>query len=159
MRTNSTDTLERNQTTYTTRQSETPNPIKDPMVPEATMGNRRPWSAWQDWVNIGLGIYLVLAPLWTTGAPMGWFITLGILAIAAGLWAGSTASSSVAEYTQALIGAVTILSPLFGGYGAAFTATLTAWIVGLGLLVLAGSAMYQNRSGRSAYNPYDKAEA
>jgi hypothetical protein len=90
---------------------------------------------------------------------LGWFITLGILAIAAGIWAGSTASSSVAEYTQALIGAVTILSPLFGGYGAAFTATLTAWIVGLGLLVLAGSAMYQNRSGRSAYNPYDNAEA
>lgn len=152
---NSTDTLDRHETAYTAEGTGSTNTIKDPMVPEATVGERRPWAAWQDWVNIGLGIYVVLAPIWTAGAPVGWFVTLGVLAIAAGVWAGFTASSSVAEWTQMIIGTVLILSPLFGGYAAAITATWTAWIVGLALTIFAATAMYRNRSGRAETNPYD----
>jgi hypothetical protein len=148
--TNSTDTLERPRRSEQTTPTSTSSPLRDPFVPEATIGKRRPWSAWQDWVNIGLGAYLALAPLWTTGAPIGWFATLGVLAIAVGIWAGSTSSSTVAEWTQMIVGAIIILSPLFGNYGAAISATWTAWTVGALLIALAATAMHQNRSGRPA---------
>lgn len=154
-----TDIRGREKTTYTIDRTDSDTPSKDPLVPQALVGKRRPWTAWQDWVNVGLGAYLVLAPRWIADAPIGWFVTLGILAIAVGLWAGSTASSSVAEWSQMIVGVVTILSPLFGRYGAALSATWTAWIIGLALLVFAATAMHQNRSGRSHTNPYDNAQA
>ncbi len=146
---NSTSTLERPGSTRQKHDTDTSRPRRDRFVPEATVGNIRPWSAWQDWGNIGLGAYLALAPLWTAGAPIGWFVTLGVLAIAVGIWAASTASSTVAEWTQMVLGGVLILSPLFGNYGAAVTATWTAWVVGALLIAMAATAMHQNRSGRT----------
>lgn len=127
MTTNSADTLDR-----TTQ----PTPL---------YGERKPWRTWQDWVNIALGVYLVFAPIWTATAPTGWFITVGLLAIAAGLWATGTGSSSAAEWSQILIGIVLFLSPWFGGFAAATAGALTAWVIGAALAVLAGVAMHQNR--------------
>ena len=106
----------------------------------------RPWTPWQDWVNVALGAYLALAPLWTAGAPIGWFVTLGILAIAVGLWAAGTASSKPAEWVQIILGAVVFLSPWLGGFAAAAAAAWTAWIIGIALIVFAAVAMSQNNT-------------
>lgn len=142
-------------TTFTVTKTDSPGALKKPLVHEATVGNRRRWAAWQDWLSVALGAYLALSPLWIPNASFALFTTLGILAIAVAVWAGSTASSTLAEFVQMLLGAITILSGLFRGYGEGRTATLTAWMVGAGLIVLAAVAAYRNRSGRSTTNPHE----
>ena len=75
-----------------------PSTIHHPLVHEATIGNRRRWAAWQDWLSVLLGIYLALAYLWIPGAPTALWVTLGVLVTVASLWAGTTASSTLAEF-------------------------------------------------------------
>ncbi len=113
----------------------------------------RPWTAWQDWVNIALSTYLILAPLWTDNAPAGWFVTLGILGLAAALWALATSSSNASEWTQIVIGAVVFLSPWLGGFATAAAAAWTAWIIGLGLMIFAIAGMTMNRTAEARAMP------
>ena len=148
----------KSKTTFSVKKVEKQDPhgaIKNALVHEATIGHRRRWAAWQDWVSVLLGIYLILAPLWIPDAPVGLFVTLGTLATATAIWSGSTASSTLAEFIQALIGIVLVISPIFLGYGEARTATLNALMVGAAMIALAAVAAYRNRSGRSVNNPYD----
>mgnify|MGYP001947032097 CR=1 FL=1 len=119
-----------------------------------TGGTMRPWTPWQDWVNVALGAYLALAPLWTAGAPAGWFVPMGILAIAAGLWAAGTVSTRAAEWTQIVIGVVVFLAPWLGGFAAAAGAAWTAWIIGIALVVFAAAGMMMNNpEGRTTDAP------
>ena len=119
--------------------------------PSPLRGGKKPWTPWQDWVNVALGLYLLLAPWWTAGAPVGWFVTFGILATAVGLWAAGTGSSSAAEWGQIIIGVVLLLSPFFGNFAAVSTTAVasagawTAWIIGGAIVALAATAMYHNR--------------
>lgn len=125
----------------------------EPMSANATAGGAvRPWTPWQDWVNVALGAYLALAPIWTAGAPAGWFVTLGILAIAAGLWAAGTVSSKAAEWTQIVIGVVVFLAPWLGGFAAAAGAAWTAWIIGVALVIFAAAGMTMNNPDNRAVN-------
>lgn len=145
----------KSKTIFTVQKTDTASTIKDPLVHEATIGNRRRWAAWQDWISVLLGAYLALAPLWTPGAPFGLFVTLGVLVFAAAVWAGSTASSTLAEFVKMVLGAVVILSALFNAHDEERTAIMTSWLVGAALIALSLIAAYRNRSGRSATNPYD----
>ncbi len=106
----------------------------------------RSWKTWPDWVNLVLGVYVLLAPLWTAAAPAGWFVTLGILIGVASLWALGTASSQAAEWTTIVLGAVLFLAPWLGGFSAASGAAWTAWIVGVLVLIFAAVAMSQRNS-------------
>lgn len=106
----------------------------------------RAWKTWPDWLNVVLGVYLALAPLWTVAAPAGWFVTLGILITVVGLWALGTASSSGSEWTQIVLGAVTFLAPWLGGFAAVTGAAWTAWIVGVLVIIFAVVGMSQNKS-------------
>ena len=145
----------KSKTTFTVQKVGAPGTIRHPLVHEATIGNRKRWSAWQDWVSATLGIYFALAPLWIPGAPFGLFMTLGILVFAASIWAGSTASSTLAEFVKTILGAIVIVSGLFGAHIEERTAILTSWWVGAALIVLSLVASYRNRSGRSPTNPHD----
>lgn len=109
----------------------------------------RPQRAWQDGLNLALGVYLALAPLWTAGAPAAWFVTLGILIAAAAAWALGTASSTASEGVQIALGAVTFLSPWLGGFATATAAAWTAWIVGVAVIVLAATALATARRTRA----------
>jgi hypothetical protein len=151
----STHSAVQSKTTFTVQKTGSPGTISHPLVHEATIGNRRRWAAWQDWISVGLGIYLALAPLWTPGAPVGVFVTLGVLVFAAAVWAGSTASSTLAEFVKMVLGAMVILSSLFNAHVEDRTAMLTSWVIGAALIFLSAIASYRNRSGRSATNPYD----
>ena len=146
----------KSKTTYTMVKTDSPGTIKHPLVHQATMGNRRRWASWQDWLRVALGIYFALAPLWISGAPVGIFVTLGVLVIATALWAGSTASSTLAEFVKMVLGAAVILSGLFGAHVEERTAILNSWLVGAALIALAATAEYRNRAGRSATNPHDR---
>lgn len=115
-------------TPTTTPMTRTPTPV-------------RPWNTWQDWTNVVLGVYLIFAPIWTAGAPAAWFVPLGVLIGAVGLWALGTISSAGAEWTQIVLGAVTFLAPWLGGFAGAAGAAWTAWIIGVAVIVLAATAM------------------
>lgn len=102
------------------------------------VGTRQePWRTWPDWINVVIGAYVILAPIWTAGVSTGWFVVLGILAVAAGLWALGTASSAASEWVQVVIGVVVFLSPWFGSYAGMTGGAWTAWIAGLALVVFA----------------------
>ena len=139
-------------TTFTVQKTDSPGTIKHPLVHDATMGNRRRWAAWQDWVSVGLGVYFALAPLWTPSAPVGLFVTLGLLVIAVSVWAGSTASSTLAEFMKMVLGVVIILSAFFNAHTEERTAIMTSWMVGAALILLSLIASHRNRTGRSATN-------
>ena len=145
MTTYSAEAVDTRNRTSIVKTQHSPNAIKHPLVPEAIVGKRRAWTAWQDWANIGLGALLALSTLWLTGAPAGLFITLGVLAVVIALWAGGTGSSTVAEAVQILVGAATLISPWFAGGTAVLGVTWMAWIVGGGLIANAAMAMHQNR--------------
>src|SRR5699024_11546119 len=132
-----------------------PSTIHHPLVHEATIGNRRRWAAWQDWLSVLLGIYLALAYLWIPGAPTALWVTLGVLVTVASLWAGTTACSTLAEFVHMVPGVLVFLSALFAAHVDERTAMLTSWMVRAALLILAVIASYRNRSGRSATNPHE----
>lgn len=106
----------------------------------------RAWKTWPDWVNVVLGAYLALSPLWTLAAPAGWFVTLGILIAVVGLWALGTASSAGSEWTQIVLGAITFLAPWIGGFAAVTGAAWTAWIIGVLVIIFAAVGMSQRKS-------------
>lgn len=105
----------------------------------------RRWSTWPDWVNLIIGAYIALAPLWTTGAPGGWFVTLGLLVAAASLWALATASTPASEWSAVILGAVLFLAPWMGGFASVSAAAWTAWIAGVAIIVFAGIAMSKRK--------------
>lgn len=104
-----------------------------------------PWTSWRDCLNAIMGVYLALAPLWTDGAPAEWFIPLGILIAAAGIWALATVSSTTSERVQIILGTVTFLSPWLGRFAAPSGGAWTAWIIGGMVAVLAARAMRNRR--------------
>jgi len=130
------------------------NAIRTPIVREATVGQRRRFAAW-DVFNVVLGAYLALSPLWLPDAPTGLFIGMGVAAIVLALWAGITASSTLAEFILMVLGVAMIMSPLFHGYTEERTAAGTALFIGAGLILSAAIAGHRNRSGRAASNPFD----
>lgn len=145
----------KSKTTYMVVTTSSPGTIKHPLLREATVGKRRRWSSWQDWLSVLLGVYFVLAPLWTPTAPPVLFATLGALVIVASVWAGSTASSTLAEFVKIVLGAAVILSAMVSAHTEERTAIMTSWMVGASLIALAAVAEYRNRAGRSATNPHD----
>lgn len=101
---------------------------------------RRAWRTWQDWAALAAGIYLALSPIWVPNAPVGWFVTFGVLVSAVALMGAGSASCKGAEWTQAIIGAVIFLSPWFGAFPETYEAVAwTSWIVGSVIFLLAAS--------------------
>lgn len=100
------------------------------------VAGRRPWTSWTDWGLVILGGYLALAPLWTAGAPLAWFIVLGAAIVIVGLWALTLVSYRVAEWLAIALGALTFLLPWMAGFAANALAGWTAWILGAVVAVL-----------------------
>lgn len=101
-----------------------------------------PWKVWQDWTSLVLGAFLAISVAWT-GAPGGWFITLGLLTVVAALWALGTASSKPSEWTLVILGFLVFLAPWFAG-AATGAIGWHAWIVGVAIVALAASRLAKN---------------
>lgn len=104
------------------------------------------WHAWQNWTTLALGVYLLLAPFWTTGAPTGWFATLGILVAAVALWCLGRPDVAAAEWTQLVLGVVVFLTPWLAGVAGVAAVGWTAWIIGILVAALAGAMLYARRA-------------
>jgi len=95
------------------------------------------WESPRDWINLLLGAYLTVAPLWTQGAVRGWFILMGAIVVVIAVWALSSASSLPSEHAQIASGVVTFLSPWLGGFVSAGDAAWTACLIGVAVFVIA----------------------
>lgn len=67
-------------------------------------GPARPRATWPNWINIGLGLYLALSPLWIAIDRQSWFTILGALIILVGLWGLTTGSSALSQWVQIILG-------------------------------------------------------
>jgi len=102
--------------------------------PHATTGLA--WRSWQDWVNVVLGVFFALTPLFMADISTVWAVALGIVIAVVALWALGTVSSAASEWVQVVAGALAFLSPWIGGF-ATGAAGWTAWILGLVVVALA----------------------
>ncbi len=115
------------------------------------VGTRQdPGRPWPDRIDVAVGAFVILAPIWTSGVSTGWFIVLGILALAAGLWALGTASSTASEWVQVVVGIVMFLAPWFGGFAGVTGGAWIAWIAGIALVVFAFVGMGMGMAKNSA---------
>jgi hypothetical protein len=103
----------------------------------------RPWTRWQDYVVLVLGIYTLLSPLWvqTSTRAMWTLIVFGALLALTSLWSLAAPGSVSAEYVHVALGVLLFISPWamrFAGPNMV-GAHWTAWIVGV-LTVIVGAA-------------------
>ncbi|QGK72385.1 hypothetical protein GIY23_17955 [Allosaccharopolyspora coralli] len=96
---------------------------------------------WQDWAAVALGVYLMLATLWTTttGSALSTMLVLGALLVVAAVWSLAMPGSMASEYAHMAIGVLLFISPWVLGYSALAGAAWTSWVVGI-LAVIAGGA-------------------
>ncbi|WP_228717369.1 SPW repeat protein [Allosaccharopolyspora coralli] len=101
----------------------------------------QPWIRWQDWAAVALGVYLMLATLWTTttGSALSTMLVLGALLVVAAVWSLAMPGSMASEYAHMAIGVLLFISPWVLGYSALAGAAWTSWVVGI-LAVIAGGA-------------------
>ena len=101
----------------------------------------KPWIRWQDWFAAVLGVYLILASLWTatTAGATTAMVVLGALLVIASAWSLAMPASMTSEYAHMLLGVLLFISPWALGYAGLAGAAWTSWVIGV-LAVLAGAA-------------------
>jgi hypothetical protein len=127
---------------------------------KATPGSRSglSWSTWPNWINIGLGLYLALSPLWIGIVDRAaWFTILGVLIVLVGLWGVKTGSSALSQWVQIVMGILTFVAPWMVFRvpwvpAAATTAGTdwTAWIIGVLVIAFAIIGMAQGKASARA---------
>jgi multisubunit Na+/H+ antiporter MnhE subunit len=108
------------------------------------------WIRWQDWTNVVLGAWLVVAP-WALGTTSddasswnAWIV--GSLVALVALWALAAPDSAAAEWTNVALGAWLIVAPFALAFTGVDEAAWNAWIVGAGVAGLALWAMPRLRA-------------
>ncbi|KWX00302.1 hypothetical protein C3Y87_05085 [Carbonactinospora thermoautotrophica] len=112
----------------------------------------KPWTRWQDWVALVVGVYALLSPIWTetnTGA-MWALIILGAVLALVSLWSLAQPGMVAAEWAHALVGLVLFLSPWLFGYADMTGAAWTSWIAGAIALITGLLAVPQSNSAHRA---------
>ena len=108
--------------------------------PSGSSGNVMPWTRWQDWVNLILGIWLFISP-WFWHAPMTpawnqWI--LGVIVVVMALWALATPAMSFPEWINVIAGIWLFIAPwVLGFYSTNYTSAWCQWIVGVIVFILA----------------------
>ena len=112
----------------------------------------RAWKRWQDWTNVVLGAWLIIAPFILGTSPdrnSTWnAVAVGVLVAVIALWALAMPAVRMAEYLNALLGAWLIVSPFALGFAGLTTPAWNAWIIGICVLGLALWALPSTRRAR-----------
>ena len=98
---------------------------------------------WQDWTAAAIGVVVAVSPLFIAGSASSneawaaYFMGGLIFLVAAGklLWP----SFGFADMVQVVLGAILFVSPWVIGFTAAASMSWMAWILGIALVVVAGS--------------------
>lgn len=101
----------------------------------------RPWTRWQDWAEVVLGVVAVLSPLWldTNDTVLWTLIVLGALIALDGLLSLAIPGAVYGEAIQVVLGVLLFISPWGMGFTDLDGAMWTAFIIGA-LTVIAGAA-------------------
>ncbi|MGJ7906994.1 SPW repeat domain-containing protein [Actinopolyspora sp. H202] len=108
----------------------------------------RPWTRWQDWGAVILGVYLILATLWTLTGPAALtsMLVLGVLLGLSGVWSLAMPGSITSEYAHVLLGILLVISPWALGFAAFGGAAWTSWVVGVLAVVVGVAALPEANS-------------
>lgn len=94
---------------------------------------------WQEWVSLAAGAWLFASPwiLGFTAAPVASWTAyiLGIVVVAASLWAMTVREARNVELIGGILGALVFVAPWVLGYTAERAARIDAWIVGAVVVV------------------------
>ncbi|RKT57244.1 SPW repeat protein [Saccharothrix australiensis] len=98
------------------------------------------WTRWQDWVEVVIGVAVLLSPLVveTSAAAMWTMIVLGALIAVDGFASLANPSMVFGEWFQVVLGALLFISPWVLGYSDLTGASWVSWIGGV-LTVVAGA--------------------
>lgn len=114
----------------------------------------RPWTRWQDWVNLIAGIVLFISPwysvTWEYAASSwnAWIVGIAIALVA--LWALATPGSKFPEWINILLGAWVFISPWVLGFVGITGIAWSSWILGVIVVLVSAwaAAQLQNTSTR-----------
>ncbi|KAB8189155.1 hypothetical protein FH608_040645 [Nonomuraea phyllanthi] len=117
----------------------------------------KPWTRWQDWTNIAVGLYLALAPIWTdtdSGAATA-LVMMGVLIVCTALWALAQPSSAVSQWTNVIWAVLAIAAPWAISFTGLAAAAWTAWVGGIlvGCLALWALPATRRPAGPPAVQP------
>jgi hypothetical protein len=110
----------------------------------------RPWTRWQDWVNLVAGIVLFIAPWYSVtwghiaSSWDAWILGIAIVLVA--LWALATASSTAPEAINIILGAWVFISPWVLGFASLAAIAWSFWIIGAIVVILSAWAAAQLRN-------------
>src|SRR6266849_4713471 len=110
------------------------------------------WRRWQDWVVVGLGVVTFLAPFafgetsQTVAASTAY--VLGVLIALGGLLNAAMSRVGGLEVIPAVLAVILFVSPWAFGFTAVTALAWSAWIVGI-LVVLAAGSLFGMQSRRS----------
>lgn len=107
------------------------------------------WKRPQDWINLLLGIFLLVVPsfgLAGGGATATYLVGTSILLVS--FWALAMPQSKAAQWCNILLGAGYFFAPWVYGFVTIGTAAWSAWIVGALVVIFASTALAQTRSGQ-----------
>lgn len=107
--------------------------------PSQNSGTVAPWTRWQDWVNLILGIWLFIAPwIWSSHMAAGWNAwVLGVIVVVMALWALATPSMAFPEWVNVIAGIWLFIAPwVLGYYSVGHSAAWNQWVVGVIVFIL-----------------------
>jgi hypothetical protein len=111
----------------------------------------KPWTRWQNWANVVLGVILFVAP-WVTGtaydlgisadshAAWNAWIVGAVVALVA-LWSLAAPASQLPEWINVVLGIWLFIAPWVLGYSLLTASAWTAWIIGILVIIMAGWAI------------------
>jgi SPW repeat len=93
------------------------------------------------WTSMALGLIAATTPVWASTSPVGTGFTLGLgaMTVMYGGWSLIARDPTRDHWAMSVVGLVLTIAPWIGGY-AGDSAAWVSWIVGVGLMVLAGAA-------------------
>ena len=110
----------------------------------------RPWTRWQNWCNVVLGIILFISPWYSatwsnsTSSWNAWILGAAIAIVA--LWSLATPESPIPEGINIVLGIWVFISPWVLGFTQLRIETWSAWVIGVLVVLFAAWALTGMRS-------------
>jgi hypothetical protein len=112
------------------------------------------WKRWQDYATIVLGVLTFVSPFVfgdTSQTTAAWTAYVGgVLLVLAGLLAAATNMVRTTEWIPVVLGVLLFISPWVLGFTGVGAIAWTAWIVGLLVVLAAGSLLVTDRQAAAA---------
>ncbi len=110
----------------------------------------QPWTRWQSWCNVVLGIILFISPwysaTWSNGTSSWNAWVLGVVIVLVALWALATPTSPYPPGINVILGIWTFISPWVLGFANLGAEAWSAWIIGVLTIIFAAWTLAEMRN-------------